>query len=74
MIYYQKNNSLYYQLDSGSFTFTEVFNTNDQKRVMRVTGEAPYNATYNRITGSQFDPSTEEDFNTVKTTVLGSLS
>lgn len=74
MLYYQKNNAIYYQLDSGSFTFTEVFESSTQKRIMKITGEQTYNDVATRISSSQFDVTDEITFNSVKTTVLGSLS
>lgn len=74
MLYYQKNETMYYQLDSGSITFTEVFNSPSQKRVMKITGEQTYNDTVNRISSSQFEVTDEQTFNDIKTLVISLLS
>ena len=74
MLYYQKNEAMYYQLDSGSVTFTEVFTSPAQKRVMKITGEQPYNDVVNRISSSQFEVTDEQTFNDIKTLVISLLS
>jgi hypothetical protein len=62
MLYYAKNNELFYKLDPVAKTFTEVYRSPLQKRIQVNFVEAVYDATLQRIQESNFVESTEEVF------------
>lgn len=74
MQYFQKNNSIYYQLDSTTFTYVELFSLSTQKRIMKITDQKIYNDTVTRINNSQFEVSDEQTFNEVKSNIITLLS
>ena len=64
MLYYKKNNTTFYKLIPESKTFTEVFTSPEQCRIMNVQNEVLYSNTAGRVFQHQFEEATEAEFTT----------
>lgn len=62
MNYYQKNDMMFYQFDENTFTFIEIFNTEIQKRIMKITDNKIFNDTLQRVLNSDFEVTSFELF------------
>lgn len=65
MLYYAKNNEIFYKLNDANKTFVEVYKSPLQKRIIVNNVEAVYDATVARIAQNGFISTTEQIFNTV---------
>lgn len=65
MLYYAKNNEIFYKLNDQDKTFVEVYRSPLQKRILVNHVEAVYDATLDRVTQAGFAEITEQIFDTV---------
>jgi hypothetical protein len=73
MLYYVKNNELFYKLDPVSKMFTEIYRSPLQKRIQVNFVESVYDATFQRIADAGFTESTKEVFDSVYTLTKSEL-
>ena len=73
MLYYAKNNEIFYQLNDTNKTFVEVYRSPLQKRIIVNSVEAVYDATVTRIAQNGFESTTEQIFDTVYQTTKAEL-
>lgn len=66
MLYYQKNDAIFYQFDPSSFTYTELFDAaigdGSQMRIMKIKNQKLYEEALYRASSALFQESTEEIF------------
>jgi len=62
MLYYKKQNMIFYKLDEVQKNFLEVFESSSQTRLMSVEGQKQYDELLERIQTSGFEPCSSEEF------------
>jgi hypothetical protein len=62
MIYYKKNDSIYYQFDPVTLTYREAFISNTQKRITEIRDEKLYNDALTRVQGANLESADEPSF------------
>ena len=63
MIYYKRNESIYYRFDPTTLTYYEAFVSTTQKRIMEITDEKLYNDTLARVQSANLEIADEAGFN-----------
>ena len=62
MLYYKKQNMIFYKLDEVQKNFLEIFESASQTRLMSVEGQKQYDELLERIQTSGFETCTTEEF------------
>jgi len=75
MLYFKKNNNMYYRLDPTTITVHEVFIGTTQVRIMALTeNQAFYDETYQRIQTAQFVEGTAQEFEAFLAFAVGRIT
>lgn len=73
MKYYEKKDTMFYQFDEDSLTYTEIYKSNNMNRIMKITGNQIFNDTLQRILNNNFEVSSsevfQENYNIVKNSI-----
>ena len=64
MMYYKRNDSIYYRFNPTTLTYHEVFISTTQKRIMEINDEKLYNDTLTRVQSINFEVTDEASFTT----------